>query len=692
MTAQYTNPVYPSPFPDPFVLKYRGVYWAYCTGFWRDGRCFGILHSRDLVHWSEASGALAPLPGEHTCYWAPEVSYYNGQFYLYYSVGNEKQMEIRVAVSDAPQGPYEDSGHRLTKEAFAIDAHVFQDTDGARYLFYATDFLEHERIGTGTVVDRLVDPFHLAGKPVPVTRAKYDWQIYDPRRLDRGGVRWHTVEGSFVLKYKGRYYQMYSGGSWRDPGYSVDYATSAKILASEEWEQTADGQQRLPVLRSFPERGVIGPGHNSVVRGPDNRQLFCVYHRWQQGDPDSACKDENTNAGRVMAIDRLEFTGDRLVVLGPSSDPQPIPLDATLRPLLQMNPDLPATPGWRWMGGKWTLQDGRLTQEEPYPGKLAEALFELPGGSFLLEMGLHSAMEQQRSPGAFGILLEGAGQDGDPQELLSLDLLPTTLEGGRVTAIISTGSGETRREISADLPAGFQVAALHLLRMEVNGRAAGLALDGQHLWQGKLSAAPERLGLFTRGMAAAFSDMELTLGWEDRFDHPRASLEDLGWRVESGMWRLEAHTLRQADISGPARITRPIAPLNSFELVLNMRLEEQQEAGGCGLALTGGEGSTQELTLLLQQVGSGWALSVPELALELSLPPEFDPREAQQFRFRRLPGRIQASWVGPWKVYDLGEVEWSPDPETISLVTRQAAAVYDLVRVTAIPDLRISQG
>src|SRR5882757_3990994 len=89
----YTNPVYTHSFPDPYVLKFRGEYFAYCTGFWKDGKVFGVLKSRDLVHWQEIGGAMQPLDNNSPFYWAPEVTYDNGKFYLYYSVGNEELME-----------------------------------------------------------------------------------------------------------------------------------------------------------------------------------------------------------------------------------------------------------------------------------------------------------------------------------------------------------------------------------------------------------------------------------------------------------------------------------------------------------------------------------------------------------------------------------------------------------------------
>ena len=119
-------------------------------------------------------------------------------------------MHIRVATAVHPAGPFRDSGHILTSEPFAIDAHVFADDDGTRHLFYATDYLEHQYIGTGTARSKMIDPYTLERQSVPVTRAQHDWQVYDPNRAEKGGVRWHTIEGSFVLKHK-RPFRLHNG-------------------------------------------------------------------------------------------------------------------------------------------------------------------------------------------------------------------------------------------------------------------------------------------------------------------------------------------------------------------------------------------------------------------------------------------------------------------------------------------------
>src|SRR4051794_27353017 len=80
----YSNPVYGSYMADPFVLQHDGHYYAYGTGpRGENGYCFPVLHSTDLVNWEAKGWALVPAGGDD--FWAPEVAYDNGVFYMYYS-------------------------------------------------------------------------------------------------------------------------------------------------------------------------------------------------------------------------------------------------------------------------------------------------------------------------------------------------------------------------------------------------------------------------------------------------------------------------------------------------------------------------------------------------------------------------------------------------------------------------------
>jgi GH43 family beta-xylosidase len=315
----YVNPVYDHYFADPFVLHAEGGYFAYGTAPGSpDGRHFPVLRSTDLVNWRLLGWALDPLPGAVE-FWAPEVAFHEGIYYLYYSARglNDRDHQLRVATSTDPAGPFHDSGLVLKPDdPFTIDAHPFRDTDGQWYLFYARDFLtldDDYRVGTGLVVDRLVDMLTLAGDPRVVVRPHADWQIFKRTRSMYGQVfDWHTIEGAAVLLHNGRYYCFYSGGAWEHDNYGVSYVVADHPLGPYRRPDDQAGAW----MQSVPGH-VIGPGHNSFIETPDGQQ-WIVYHAW-----DAAL------TARRMCIDRFEWQGDQPVVHGPTWTPQPAPSAAS---------------------------------------------------------------------------------------------------------------------------------------------------------------------------------------------------------------------------------------------------------------------------------------------------------------------------------------------------------------------------
>ncbi|HYO80160.1 MAG TPA: glycoside hydrolase family 43 protein [Bryobacteraceae bacterium] len=329
---EYCNPVYPSYFADPFVWRHQDHWYAVGTGLLeahsQAGRAsesltmsgepgvFQLLQSHNMVEWKPLGSALELLPPEFgNTYWAPEVAFAEGKFWMYYSVGREdKAHHIRVAISDDPRGPYVDTGVRLTDPfrcPFAIDGSPYQDVDGAWYLFYAVDFLdadEDRRAGTGVVVDRLVSMTELAGSPQPVVRARHDWQRFLRNRIMYGAYfDWHTIEGPCVRKRHGRYWCLFSAGRWENETYGVDWAVADDVLGPWEFVGSPDGAR---LLRTRPGE-VLGPGHNCVVTGPDGASDYIVYHAW---DP--------AMTARRMFMDKLDWTPRGPVCEGPSLRPQ----------------------------------------------------------------------------------------------------------------------------------------------------------------------------------------------------------------------------------------------------------------------------------------------------------------------------------------------------------------------------------
>jgi GH43 family beta-xylosidase len=311
----YTNPVYPHYFADPFVLRHGDYYYAYGTAPGSgDGRHFPILRSDNLVDWTQVGWALNQAPGVE--FWAPEVAYHEGKFYLYYSASGieGRDHQLRVAVSATPDGTFEDAGRVLVPdEPFSIDAHPFRDRDGQWYLFYAQDFLTMDgdyRVGTGIVVDKLTDMLTLAGDPRVVVRPHADWHLFKADRTMYGAVYdWHTIEGASMRLHNGLYYCFYSGGAWERENYGVAYVVADHPLGP--YRRPPEAASAL--LRSVPDH-LIGPGHNSFTESRDGQREFIVYHAW-----------DTARTARRLCIDRLTWDGDRPVLHAPTHTPQPMP-------------------------------------------------------------------------------------------------------------------------------------------------------------------------------------------------------------------------------------------------------------------------------------------------------------------------------------------------------------------------------
>lgn len=271
----YRNPIIDRLGPaDPHVIRHQGQYYLYPT---TDGRGYDVFVSTNLVHWQQKPKVFTTPRGGA---WAPDVFHHqrgDGRFYLYYtdSVSVEDKglgrKQIGVAVADGPLGPFTDQG-RLA--APAIDAHLFQDDDGTLYLYYV-DLAGGFKI----VVQPMTDPLTKKGEPREVLRPTEEWEK----------VSGAVTEGPFMLKRNGLFYLMYSGTGANSPNYGIGYATAKSPLGPFV------KHPGNPIAR----RGgsVLGPGHHSVVAGPDGR-LWMVYHQKAS---------TKTGWDRFLAIDPLRF-------------------------------------------------------------------------------------------------------------------------------------------------------------------------------------------------------------------------------------------------------------------------------------------------------------------------------------------------------------------------------------------------
>ena len=261
---------------DPFILKSNGRYYIYTTG--HDGI---YAYSSDSLFDGWKFEGMVLTDGVHDSWWAPSVIELDGKFYMYNSFEIEgytpdkggHRGAMHVSVADNPLGPFKVVKQFL--EPFSIDSHVVQNEAGL-WIFYSTNTFEGERIGTYIVVDKMLDPFTVEGKPVPVVVPTLDEDIYQRDRYKKG-QHWHTIEGAFYFKEGDWQYVMYSGNCFEQPTYYIGYArakTDETDLRKIKFEKYPDENTYHPVMRAndFEE----GTGHHSMIK--ENGQWYAIYH------------------------------------------------------------------------------------------------------------------------------------------------------------------------------------------------------------------------------------------------------------------------------------------------------------------------------------------------------------------------------------------------------------------------------
>jgi uncharacterized repeat protein (TIGR02543 family) len=289
---------------DPYILKYNGKYYLYGTGG-NDG--IRVYQSDDMVKWSNAVGAVNgyALHKDYVWgdkwFWAPEVYYLNGKFYMFYSA----EEKISVAESVSPLGPFSQS--TLDKKPFhenikEIDTHLFIDDNGKKYLYFVR-FTNGNEIWVAELNDDLRSIKESTLVRCIGTSQNWEKSTLEPYPNSK------VNEGPFVLKHNGWYYLTYSANHYANPNYGVGYATSKSPLGP--WTKYSGN----PIL--IGNDNIKGVGHHSFVTVSDGCH-YIVYH---------SHLNTTTVQPRKLAIDRYEFVpassgADIIKVYGPTTTTQ----------------------------------------------------------------------------------------------------------------------------------------------------------------------------------------------------------------------------------------------------------------------------------------------------------------------------------------------------------------------------------
>ena len=298
-TITYSNPILPGDYPDPSIVRVGSNYWASATSSeW--GPLFPIFQSRDLVNWQLVGHVFPHKPKwSSQNYWAPEISYHKGKFYVYY-VGRKDvkggMLSISVATAENPAGPWTDHGPLIGQDEGSIDGMAIVVDGDERYMVWKGDG-NSRRLPTIIYAQKLSDDgTKLIGEMKELFRNDSPWE---------GAI----IEGPFVFKRGDFFYIFYAGGNGccgKNCNYGTGVARSKNITGPYE-KCPAN-----PVLTNNDQWKC--PGHGSLVSTPEGRDYF-IYHAYDMKG--------GHFTGRQGMLDEVTWGADNWPVInggkGPSS-------------------------------------------------------------------------------------------------------------------------------------------------------------------------------------------------------------------------------------------------------------------------------------------------------------------------------------------------------------------------------------
>jgi arabinan endo-1,5-alpha-L-arabinosidase len=264
---------------DPSIVKAGDTYYVFSTRAGISVRC-----SKDLVNWRLCGDVFAHLPQWAVKdvpglrgLWAPDVSYFNGRYHLYYSCSTFGSNRSSIGlVTNATLDPasdafkWEDQGKVLGSETTddwnAIDPNIVLDEKGQPWLSFGSFWsgIKLRKIDPTTGKLDAKDPtlYSLAGRP-------------------RSSTLPGAVEAPFIVR-KHEYYYLFVSFDFccrgKDSTYNVRVGRSRDVkgpYVDKDGKDLREGGGSLVVAGEGRWRG---PGHCSVLSERDGDRI--VYHAY----------------------------------------------------------------------------------------------------------------------------------------------------------------------------------------------------------------------------------------------------------------------------------------------------------------------------------------------------------------------------------------------------------------------------
>ncbi|WP_377130601.1 family 43 glycosylhydrolase [Rufibacter roseus] len=281
----FTNPIAEG--ADPWVLKMDSVY--YSCGAGRGG--IYVSKSSTLTQLGKRVQVWsAPEEGwnAHNI-WAPEIHYLQGKWYIYYTAGKvrggpyiHQRSGVLESTTNSPFGPYRDRGMLYTGDNMDDSSSVKWAIDLSPFYLNGQLYAVWSGWEENALTDKTKQHLFIARMSNPYTISSNRVKISSPTETWETGGELDLNEGPQILKKNEKAFVIYSTReSWLKE-YRLGQLTLADTLMdpmqSKNWKKS-DG----PVFQGTDQ--VLGVGHCSFTKSPDNTEDWILYHAKKSATP-----------------------------------------------------------------------------------------------------------------------------------------------------------------------------------------------------------------------------------------------------------------------------------------------------------------------------------------------------------------------------------------------------------------------
>ncbi|RZJ68670.1 MAG: arabinan endo-1,5-alpha-L-arabinosidase [Flavobacterium sp.] len=298
--SQETLPINETIVHDPVMIEQNGTYYLFCTG-----KGISMFSSTDRQDWKKENPVFPEAPKWGTSVaadfknhiWAPDISFHNGQYYLYYSVSSFAKNTSAIGVAtnktlNPSDKNYKWEDHGIVIQSIpnrdlwnAIDPNLVIDEKGTPWLTFGSFW-------DGMKMVKLSPDFKSVAKPeewFTVARRERDFKLDDK---DPGNA---AIEAPFIFKKDGFYYLFVS---WdfccrgENSTYKVVVGKSKDVFGPY---LDADGKSLFQgggTLVIEGNKNWAGAGHNSAYTfGGKDYLVFHAYDSNDKGKPKLKIKE-----------------------------------------------------------------------------------------------------------------------------------------------------------------------------------------------------------------------------------------------------------------------------------------------------------------------------------------------------------------------------------------------------------------